>query len=247
MNVVILLAGDNKAFKEAGYSYPKSLVEVDGIPLVQRVIANIRSGLAKKDRLICCIREDENRAFHLGMVIKHLAPEATIIEVKSGAQGAACTALLAIDLINSDEPLLVMNGDQILEAGLAEAVADFQARDLDGGIIVFHAVHPRWSYVRCDPDGGVIEAAEKKPISKSATAGVYYFKRGKDFVTAAVSMIKKDAREDGLFYVCPVYNEMILKQAKIRTYEIDRNSYFSLKNPQGVESLEEHLKARKAD
>jgi dTDP-glucose pyrophosphorylase len=241
------MAGNNQAFKDAGYAYPGSLVEVAGLPLIQRVIGSVLPSLAKNDRLIFCIREEENRTYHIGMVIRHLAPDAVIIEIKNKTQGAACTVLLAIDHINTDEPLLIINGDQLLDMRLADALDDFRERDLDGGIIVFDAVHPRWSYVRCSSEGYVIEAAEKKPISKSATAGVYYYKRGKDFVAAAVSMIKKDAHEDGLFYVCPVYNEMVLNQARIGVYSIDRNAYFSLKNPQGVHNLEESLKARKAN
>jgi dTDP-glucose pyrophosphorylase len=88
----------------------------------------------------------------------------------------------------------------------------------------------------------VIEAAEKRPISRYATAGVYYFRQGKAFVQAAMEMIKKDAHTNGIFYVCPTFNELILEQAKIGVYKISRDSYFSIATPEGVQVYEEYLK-----
>jgi dTDP-glucose pyrophosphorylase len=107
---------------------------------------------------------------------------------------------------------------------------------------VFDSVHPRWSYVRLDEHGYVIEAAEKRPISRYATAGVYYFRQGKAFVQAAMEMIKKDANTGGVFYICPTFNELILEQAKIGVYKISRDVYFSIATPEGVQVYEEYLK-----
>jgi dTDP-glucose pyrophosphorylase len=166
------------------------------------------------------------------------------LEVRGNTAGAACTALLAIEHINNDQPLVIMNGDQIIETNLAAALTDFQYRNLDGGIIVFEAVHPRWSYVRCNVEGFVVETAEKRPISKLATAGFYYFARGQDFVNATFEMIKKDDRVGDKFYVCPAYNQMLLKQAKVGIYKIPREAYHSLATPQGVLNYEDHLRTQ---
>ena len=241
MNILVLMAGGSDAFKEAGYLYPKNLAEIDGEPLAQHVIASLKGLLDGGGKLLCMVRQDENSQYHTGEVLQLLAPETTVLDVSEPTAGAACTALLAVEYLNNDEPLLIMNGDQIVTADLAALISDFQARKLDGGIVVFEAVHPRWSYVKCDADGLVVETAEKRPISKLATAGLYYFARGKDFVSSAMDMIRKDAHVGGLFYVCPAYNELILKQGKIGVGKIDRHAYFSLANPQGVEAYEKHL------
>ena len=73
---------------------------------------------------------------------------------------------LRIDWIDTEESLVIVNGDQLIDAELKSVVREFQAASLDGGIIVFHDVHPRWSFVKCDADGLVIEAAEKRPIKQ---------------------------------------------------------------------------------
>ena len=55
----------------------------------------------------------------------------------------------------------------------------------------------------------VTEVAEKKPISNIATCGIYWYRRGSDFVKYADQMIEKDIRVNGEFYIAPVYNELI--------------------------------------
>ena len=61
----------------------------------------------------------------------------------------------------------------------------------------------------------LLEVAEKKIISEDATVGLYYWKKGKDFVESAERMIKKNIRVNNEFYVCPVYNEAILNNKRI--------------------------------
>ncbi len=244
MNILVLMAGSSDKFREAGYSYPKNLIELDGMPLVEHFIDGLQQLQDNSNQFIFVLNSDEDSRYHTGAVIQLLLPEAQIIKVSSPTAGAACTALLAVEQINNNEPLLILNGDIAGELQIAEAIAEFEEKQLDGGLIVFEGVHPRWSYVRCDDSGLVVEAAEKRPISKLATVGAYYFTQGQDFVAAAMNMIVKDANVEGGFYVCPSYNEMILAQKKIGVYQIPRRNYFSLATPQGVSNFEEHLKVQ---
>lgn len=243
MKVLVLLAGDSKNFENQGYIFPKFLIEVDGKPLLQKVIENITT--LRDSEFIFIVQKEESKRYHYEDIIKLLVPNAQVIKVENITRGAACTALFAIDLINNDEPLIITNGDQYIHEDLNKAVKNFRDRDLDGGIITFDSVHPRWSYVRLNDENFIIETAEKRPISKYATAGFFYFKRGKDYVKAATNMILKDAQVDGLYYVCPCYNEMILNRAKIGMYQIDREQYYSFSTAQGVESFAEDVKSTK--
>ena len=245
MNIVLLMAGSSEAFREAGHPYPKPLVEIAGRPTVQHIIESLAPLSAMGARLIVAVRQDENARYHIAAVVKLLSPAAEILEIRGETAGAACSGLLAVDWIDNDEPLIIINGDQLIEADVALAVRDFQRHSLDGGILVFKDVHPRWSFVKCGADGLVIEAAEKRPISDMATAGFYYFKSGKNFVKAAQSMILKGAAVNGLFYVCPVYNELILQNQRIGTYRIEKRQYISLASPHAVESFEREINERR--
>jgi dTDP-glucose pyrophosphorylase len=241
MRLLVLMAGDSALFEVAGFKYPKNLVEIDGKPLVQRVIEGLGEVMDSASEAIFLVREEENRRHHTDDVIRLLAPEATVLGVPALASGAACTALHAISHIDRDEPLLVFNGDHVLDDDLPSILAGFEAAGLDGGVITFDAVHPRWSYVRVDADGLVLEAAEKRPISRYATAGIYWFARGGDFLDSVMEMIRKDASVEGAYYVCPAYNEMILNGSSIGIHHVDRERYFSLSSMHGVNAYEEHL------
>ena len=238
MNILVLLAGSSNAFKQAGYTYPKSLVEVGSEAMLDKVVHCLDPLIKRSGKLIVAVRRDENQAFHLGAVIKLIVPDARLVEIESDNGGAACTALVAIEHINNDEPLIITNGDQLFDNDLGLAVDDIQKRNLDAGTIVFRAIHSRWSFVRLGDDGLVNEAAEKRPISRLATAGFYYFARGRDFVDAACAMLRKEASTDGLYYVCPTFNQMILKGARIGVVEIAPSEYHSLATPAMVESYE---------
>jgi len=246
MNVLVLMAGGSERFEEAGHPFPKNLVEIDGLPLVERVVGCLAPLVAAGAHLVFVVRQSEALRFHTDDVCRLLVPAATVLTVPDLESGAACTALLAIDHIDDEEPLLIFNGDQIVTRDLNLIVQLFQARGLDGGVVVFRAVHPRWSYVRTDDGGLVIEAAEKRPISTLATAGTYYYERGHDFVEATMAMIRKGAHVQGRFFVCPTYNELVLRQRRIGVHEIDRSEYFSLATPQGVTAYEEHIQAARA-
>jgi len=82
-------------------------------------------------------------------------------------------------------------------------------------------------------DGFVIEVAEKKPISNIATVGVYYWRKGSDYVKYAEQMIEKDIRTNNEFYVCPVYNEAIEDDKKIKVFPVDR--MWGLGTPEDLE------------
>jgi dTDP-glucose pyrophosphorylase len=241
MRLIVLMAGDSAMFEVGGDKYPKNLVEIDGQPLVQRVIEGLGPMVDTASRAIFLIREEEERRHHTGDVIRLLVPDAEVIGVPKLVSGAACTALHAIGHVPREEPLLVFNGDQVIEAGLPQIVAEFERSGLDGGVVTFDAVHPRWSYVRCGADGLVVEAAEKRPISRLATAGMYWFRRGGDFIDGDMAMILKGASVDATFYICPIFNQLILSGRRIGTHHIERERYFSLASMHGVNAYEQHL------
>ena len=238
MKTLLLAAGGSEAFAEAGFHYPKNLVEIQGNPLIAHVLENLGSVRGEGQLVAVVPREDATR-HHVHRVLALVEPTCTVVTV-GDTSGAACSALLACEQLPEDEPLLVVNGDQVILEDLGAIVRDFEDRDLDAGVVVFRAVHPRWSYVRTQ-QGFVVEASEKRPISDEATAGAYWFRRARDFFTATMEMIAKDAHLDGLFYVCPALNELVLRGAVIGVHEIPRTSYISLRDPAGVQALEEHL------
>ena len=137
-------------------------------------------------------------------------------------EGAACTTLLAKELINNNEPLVMANSDQFVEWDSNEFMYSMTADNIDAGILTFNSTHPKWSFAKLNEDGFVSEVAEKKPISDIATVGVYYWNKGSDYVKYAEQMISKDVRVNNEFYVCPVFNEAIQDGKKVKVFPIEK-------------------------
>tara|TARA_Y200000002_G_scaffold230932_2_gene190663 strand:+ start:1821 stop:2561 length:741 start_codon:yes stop_codon:yes gene_type:complete len=231
MNILFLLAGSSDSFYKEGFNYPKPIIEINGEMVIKKVIDNYKDLLNKENKVIFIIREEDELSHHLTKIIKLLVPRAEVIKVKKETQGAACTSLLAIDFIENPESLLVVSGDQIIDAEIKEIINFFKKENKDGGLLTFTSVHPRFSYVKLSKKLEVIEASEKTPISKNATAGFYFYKSGKQFVKYTKQMIEKGSEVNGKYYLCPIFNEMILDNKKIISYQIDSQKYHSLMTP----------------
>jgi len=243
INVLILAAGQSLADAPEG-AYPLCLTEIGGVPLIERQINACRS--VDGARLIVAVSEPDMRRFSLGDVISLLAPDAHVAPTRE-TRGAACTALLTLGQINTDDELLILNGNEFLDIDFDAALASFRSRKLDAGVVVFPSVHPRYSFVALDDDGYVVQATEKRPISKNATAGFYWFARGSDFVAAVQNMIRKDATVNGRFFICPSLNELVLKQAHIGVHPISADKFHPLKNERQVAQYENLVEPRRYD
>lgn len=236
LNVLIPMAGAGSRFAQAGYTFPKPLIQVNGKPMIQVVVENL--GLDANYHFV--VQKEHREKYNLGTMLNLITPGCQIIETDGLTEGAACTALLAKEFIDNENPLFFANSDQYVDWEAIEFMYNMQETDADGGIVTFHSAHPKWSFAKVDDRGVVTEVAEKNPISTNATVGYYYWKHGSDFVRYAEQMIDKDIRVNNEFYVCPVFNEAIQDGKIIRTHEA--KAMWGLGTP---EDLEFYLKNHK--
>lgn len=218
MNVLVPMAGAGSRFSNSGYTFPKPLIEINGKPMIQVVVENLNI----EANYTFIVQKNHYQKYSLQYLLNLIAANCNIVQVDGVTEGAACTTLLAKKYIDNGDPLLIANSDQFLEWNSNECLYAFNADGIDGGIITFKATHPKWSYVKIGDDGFISEVAEKKPISDNATVGIYFWKRGSDYVKYAEQMIEKNIRTNNEFYVCPVFNEAIQDGKKVRIKDIDR-------------------------
>lgn len=236
INILIPLAGKNQFFSENEYPFPKPLIEFNGKTMIEHIIDNF-SSIQKEKQFIFIVNSEDCKKYHLDNVLNILTNHTCkIIKLDNETKGAACSAMMAVEYIDNDTPLIISNADQLFDICLDEVILNFD--DSDAGVITFESIHPRWSYVRLDSENKVTETAEKRPISKSAIAGFYYFKNGKDFITSSSKMIKKDASVNGLYYVSPVLNEMVLENKTINIFQIANSKYHTFYTPQKIKEYE---------
>lgn len=216
LNVLIPMAGAGSRFQQAGYTFPKPLIDVHNKPMIQVVVDNLNITA----NYIYVVQKSHREKYNLDTLLNLITPNCKIVEVDGITEGAACTALLAKEYIDNNSPLFFANSDQYVEWDSNEFMYKMNETDADGGIVTFKATHPKWSFANIDENGYVTEVAEKNPISDNATVGFYYWKHGSDFVKYAEQMIEKDVRVNNEFYVCPVFNQAVEDNKKIRVYEV---------------------------
>ncbi len=220
MKVLIPMAGAGSRFAKEGYTFPKPLIDVNGKPMIQTVVENLdfdceyiflvrKSHLEDYTGLVDTLDRITNGKFNY-------------IEVDGLTEGAACTALLAERLIDSDEDLLIANSDQVVEYQPQNFLMLKNQTDCDAMVYTFNAVHPKWSFVKTNSRGFVTEVAEKRPISNIATCGIYWYRRGSDFVRYAHQMIEKNIRVNNEFYIAPIYNELIEDRKTLIPFYVDK-------------------------
>ena len=217
LNVLVPMAGAGKRFADAGYTFPKPLIEIDTKPMIQWVIECLNI----KANFIFLIQKEHQEKFNISSVLKILKPNCKIIEINKLTEGAACTTLLAENYINNNNPLIIANSDQYIRWNSSTTMYNITTKKYDGAILTFKSIHPKWSYVKEGKNNLVSEVAEKKVISDKATVGVYYWKHGSDYIKYAKQMIKENIRVNNEFYVCPVYNQAISDKKKIKAIEVE--------------------------
>ncbi|WP_108814387.1 glycosyltransferase family 2 protein [Loktanella sp. Alg231-35] len=202
----------------ASHTAHKPLIPLRGHPMIQVVIENLRPITPHQFHFLVLREHDET--YGLANMLRGWAPGCSIIYIDAVTEGAACTVLLAREAINNDAPLMIANCDQYIDASIDEYLADI--KDANGLIMTMWADDDKWSFVKRDNSGRVIEVIEKVVVSDEATVGIYNFARGADFVRSADAMIATNERVNGEFYVAPVYSRLATEGANIRCHSIGK-------------------------
>lgn len=224
------MAGLGSRFSEVGYDKPKPFIDVNGKPMIVRVLDNLSYPNA---HFILVARKEHLEREKVLVALIEKEYNATFISIDKLTEGTACTVLYARKYINNDLPLLIANSDQIIDVSIKDYIDDCFKRNLDGSILTFKDVelNPKWSFAKLDTNDIVVEVKEKEAISEFATVGIYLFNKGSQFINSAIDMIIENDRVNNEFYTCPVYNYMIKESAKIGIYNIEFEAMHGIGTP----------------
>lgn len=220
LNIIIPMAGLGSRFSKAGYTIPKPLIPINNIPMIQVVIRNLTPQI--EHRFIFIVQQEQIDKYSLDTKLKEYAPNSIIIPITYLTEGQACTALLAEEFINNNDPIMCANCDQYIDFDINAYLSKIQKENLDGLIMTMKSNDSKWSFAKTNDNGIVVETAEKKVISDDATVGIFNFSHGCDFVKYTKEMINDNIRVNNEFYICPVYNYLIKDNKKIGIYPIGK-------------------------
>ncbi|WP_424360151.1 glycosyltransferase family 2 protein [Methylocystis parvus] len=237
LQILVPLAGESIFFDPAEYYFPKPLVEIAGKTMIEHVLAPLKAA-APDARFVFLVRQQDIAKFSLDSILRLCVGEdTTVVSIKAPTKGALCSCMMAVDQLDLDAPLLISNGDQVLDADLGGLLRRFRNSQAAAGVVTFRSVHPRWSYVRLDQSGDVIQAAEKSVISEHAVAGLYYFRTARIFVEAAMATIAANDSVGDSYYIAPSLNQVILKNERVMRLAIPEQDYHSFYSPQKIKDF----------
>lgn len=240
LKIIIPLAGSSDLFINAGYHYPKPLIEINGKTMIELVVEN-PSKIKRDHQFIFIIKEEDVNKFHLDNTLRLICHGCEIVKLKKDTKGALCSVLMSIDKINSEDSLLILNGDQVLDIDFNLVDQFWESEGAEAGIVTCTSVHPRWSYARIE-NNEVVQTAEKNPISNQSIVGYYYFKNASNFFNAAFNTIKNEVKYDDNYYISPVINQFVLNNNKTKNFTITNDEYHSLYSPQMLVEYERKLR-----
>jgi dTDP-glucose pyrophosphorylase len=233
MNILIPAAGLGSRFLNSKYNLPKPNIEVDGAPM----LVTAAKKLGFRGNFIFILQENEHRDT-LAQALKKEFPNCKIGVIDFITDGAAETASIAKDFIDSEEELVIANCDQIMEWGPWNSdLALKQLRRFDAGVVVINSNDPKHSYAQVD-NNFVTEIQEKNVISNHALTGIHYWKHGSDFVSSATKMMLDNNRSQQEFYIGPTFNYLIAEGKKVGTYTIGADGIHFIGTPADLESYE---------
>ncbi|HTU24670.1 MAG TPA: glycosyltransferase family 2 protein [Pirellulales bacterium] len=220
MNIVMPMAGRGHRFVEAGFDVPKPLIDVRGRPMYAWATDGLPLDEANRLIFICLAEHLASRALEADITSRYGTRRPVIVSLDEVTQGQACTVLTARQWIDNDEPLLIFNADTYCPTTVAAAARRFGPQTA-GILDLFEAPGEKWSFARLGEGDRVLETAEKRRISDWASTGLYYFRRGRDFVRHAQAMIDANDRSGNEFYVAPIYNRLIAAGEDVRGNRVD--------------------------
>lgn len=236
MNIIIPMAGAGKRFSESGYTIPKpALPTIDRrtgreLPMVVCAVLDL-PGVEPEGRNVTFIDRDFHKKDGVEEAVGEVFPKARFITIDRLTEGQACTCLLAKELINNDEELLIAGCDN----GMVFDADQFERAKREADCLVFTyryneavlANPDAYGWMRVDSENAITGLSIKKAISDTpmndhAVVATFWFRKGGLFVRAAEKMIAEGDRVNGEFYVDEVVKHVLELGYKAKVFEISR-------------------------
>lgn len=244
INIIIPMAGRGSRFEREGYKDPKPFIDVIDKKMIEWVIDNLKFS-SKICHFIFICREEHLQKYNFSSLLnKHFEGSLDtweIISINYLTNGALCTALKSRNLVNNEIPLLIANSDQWLNWSTNNFINLVDEVDCDGAIVTSFSNHPKWSYVKINDNGYITQVKEKEVISNICNTGIFYYKKGKDFVEAADDLIHRDERVGDEYYIAPTYNYLIRMGKKIINYPISNHAFHGLGIPEDLQQFIKYM------
>lgn len=234
LHVIMPMAGEGSRFLKEGWTTPKPLIELKGIPLFKRAIGSVAvEGVPMKYSFI--VRKEHIDKYQIDEQIKAILPNANMFYVEKTTRGAVETCLIAESAISDQDSVIVMDCDlEFRSKGYIDGIIEILEKpvgQVNGGMLAsFESSEPRYSYAEIDKNMIVKRTAEKEVISNHALCGAYFFSSAKGFLDAAHKLMNEPAFTKPEYYVSLLYNYLLANGETVRLATMEE--YYSYGTPE---------------
>ena len=237
---IIPMAGEGSRFSSEGYTIPKPLIPVSGMPMIIKAIRD----MPKSDKWIFMVRKEHVDDYKIDELIKSEIPNAIIIPVEKTTEGQACTCMLAEPHLDDDEPVFIAACDNgyVYDKVAYEILCNDPKVDSVVWTFTKKETLKRnpnaWGWCKLGKDGITVEDMSVKipvsddPFKDHAVVATFYFKKAKDFKDAYNLMLKEDYRIKNEFYVDAI--PIFLNKLKKRSVIFDVDLYLGWGTPKDL-------------
>lgn len=234
--ILIPMAGAGKRFTDAGYRVHKpAIMTVDRWCGEEKPMVVCATGdLPGVDELggnVIYVDRTFHKSDGVEDAIRAYYPKANFITIDHLTQGQACTCMLAEELLDPEEPLLIAGCDNGMDID-REA---FDALTKECDCIVFTYRHNEavlanpdaYGWMFTDEKGNITGTSIKKAISDTpmedpAVVATFWFRKAKIFLEATRKMIAEDDRIHQEFYVDQTVKHVLELGYRAKIFDIDR-------------------------
>jgi len=231
MTVLVTMAGLGSRFKEQGYLLPKFRVMARGRTLMDWSLSSLQAFFGQRFIFACLEGEDEDwirsAAAALGIT------EVVVAKRSAVSCGQAETAFDALIYADPGHPLWIYNIDTCVAPN---AMRPQHLSTAAGCVPVFHCNEQNMSFVRYGVGNDVIEIAEKRPISRWATVGLYGF-----HCAARFAEYYREAYDHGRVrlmngerYIAPIYELLLIRGEHVVAPRLESDDVVILGTPTQV-------------
>lgn len=243
LHIILAMAGRGSRFANAGFTTPKPLIEVDGMPMFLKALSSLDNIQANKHYTII-IRAEHEKEYNLTARLKDALPEANVVITDEEPTGALSDAYRAKPHLKPNQGIILLDCDLWFSSQpYYDMVQDSLSgtSNIAGGLLTFEADSPKYSYAEVDENWIVKRTAEKKVISNRAITGAYYIASTEKFIEAADELLARPLSDEmPEYYVSHIYNVLLEKGGAIKATPVEQFASFGT-----PEELADHEASKK--
>ena len=222
------MSGMSSRFSQSGYQLPKYMLNVDGKTIIQHIIE-----LYPKDSNFIFIVNDKNASnTNIIEILENFdIPNKKIKVISSHKLGPVYTVSHVFDWIDDDEQVIVNYCDFSIYWDYKDFEKFVNNTKCEGCVICYTGFHPHmlgddnYAFCKTNESNKILEVREKQPftdnkMSEFASAGNYYFRKGKYIKKYFRRMMDADVNLNGEYYVSLIYNFLIKDNLDSFVYEV---------------------------